>query len=313
MEHHSTTTSKDIPQLAQASAVRSASWRDYLALCKPRVVALMLITSYVGMILGVSHLADLSWACFFYGGVGIALAASAGGTMNQLIDRRIDAIMARTLKRPLPAQLISTKAAAWQAAIMSLLSVLLLSWQVNWQCAALTMATLLGYGVVYSVYLKRATPQNIVIGGLAGAMPPMLGWAAATGHILGYGWILVLIIYLWTPPHFWSLAIHRRNDYAKAIIPMLPLTHGVRFTKINIIFYTVLMVLSSYLPCVVHLSGWVYFIAASLLNILFVYYVLALCLHKQTRYALACFHYSISYLGILFLFMLLDHLFFWGM
>lgn len=301
---------KVLPQLISDDTymTQTANWKDYLNLCKPRVVALMLITSYAGMLLAVPHLSDLGVSSLLYGGLGIALAAAAGGTANQLIDRRIDAIMARTRKRPLPQHKISSTQALLQVMILSLASIVLLYCLVNPQTAALTLATLLGYAVVYSAYLKRATPQNIVIGGLAGAMPPMLGWAAASGQLLGSGWLLVLLIYSWTPPHFWSLAIHRRQDYAHASIPMLPITHGSHFTKLNILIYTCIMQACSYLLVAIGLCHWIYALGVSLLNLVFLYYAVQVYRKPLSAYPLATFRYSIIYLSLIFPLLVVDHL-----
>ena len=288
------------------------SWRAYYELCKPRVVALMVITSYVGMVLAAGSQPKLNWLLYLYASCGIALAAAAGGVINQIIDRRIDAIMARTHKRPLPSHSIPTPHAVIQVIILAGLSLGLLYWQVNTTCTLLTLATLLGYGVVYSAYLKRATPQNIVIGGLVGAMPPMLGWSAINPHLIGSGWLLVLIIFLWTPPHFWALAIARRDEYAKANLPMLPITHGIKLTQQHIVLYSILMIISTYSLYFTHTAGLVYALGVSVLNLGFMYQVIRLCrteLHKK-KYGHATFAYSISYLTLMFILLLIDHLYY---
>jgi heme o synthase len=293
-----------------SSAGTNVGIKDYINLCKPRVVMLMLITSYVGMILAVPSIHLLNASQVIAAGLGIAFAAGAGGAINQIIDRRLDKIMARTQKRPLPSGAVPTKHAVIQAIIMSALSLFILGWKVNIATMWLTAATLIGYGFLYSGYLKRASPQNIVIGGLAGAMPPMLGWTAGSGHLLGAGWALVLIIFAWTPPHFWALSIHRERDYAKAGLPMLPITHGIACTKLQIFIYTIFMAVSTYIPCSLMQTGWIYFIAASVLNIIFIYYSWQLLTNKNPRYAWATFKYSITYLGLLFMALVIDHLVF---
>ena len=216
-----------------------AIWRDYLELTKPKVVVLMLITSLVGMFLATR--AGVPWTVLLFGNLGIALCAGGAAAVNHVVDRRIDAVMARTHKRPLAEGRVTPAAALTFALVLAVLGQALLLAFTNPLTAWLTLASLLGYAVVYTGFLKRATPQNIVIGGLAGAAPPLLGWTAATGHVSAEPLLLVLIIFAWTPPHFWALAIHRKEEYAKADIPMLPVTHGPQFTRLSILLYTLLL------------------------------------------------------------------------
>ncbi len=281
-------------------------WRDYLELCKPRVVASMTFTAIVAMFLAAPP-GTLSWQILFYGSLGITLAACAGGVVNQLLDRHIDAIMARTRGRPVAAGRIEP----WQgwiwAGLLLTASMIVLIARVNWMAAILSFLAMVGYAGIYTLFLKRATPQNIVIGGLAGAMPPLLGWTAVTGHIEGPGLLLVLIIYTWTPPHFWALSIHRHADYAKANIPMLPVTHGIPLTRLCILLYTLLLIAVSYFPFIINFAGVSYCLGVSILNLIFIYYAVAVYLNKSPRYPYALFKYSIIYLMALFTLLLLDH------
>ena len=210
-----------------------AGWRDYLELTKPRVVALMILTAIIGMLLARPGVP--SWSVMVFGNLGIALLAGAAAVVNHVVDKRIDLVMARTRKRPVATGRLTTTEALTFAMSLGLAGMIVLVTQVNMLTAWLTLASLIGYAVIYTLFLKRATPQNIVIGGLAGAMPPLLGWTAVTGQIEGNALLLVLIIFAWTPPHFWALAIHRKEEYAQAGIPMLPVTHGNRFTELHII------------------------------------------------------------------------------
>lgn len=285
-----------------------ASITDYLALCKLRVVALMILTTIIGMILA-SPTGLVPLGILIYGSLGIAMAACAGAVVNHVIDYRIDGIMARTKNRPIPSGRITPSRAIIMASILTLASMLVLFYFVNTTVAVLSLLTLIGYGGVYTLLLKRTTPQNIVIGGLAGAMPPLLGWTAITGQIDAVAWLLVLIIFTWTPPHFWSLAIYRYKEYEKAKIPMLPVTHGIPYTKRSILVYTLLMIASTYLPFVITMFGWVYCVGATLLNAGFLYQVLRLYRHKEPIYTLRSFRYSIFYLAALFIVMLIDHYF----
>jgi len=292
------------PVIALETALGN-SWHDYLALCKPKVVALMLLTSVVGMFLASPGI--VPWRVLIIATFGIACAAGSAAVINQLLDRRIDAIMARTKRRPIPQGKVTAKQALIFAAILASIAMLLLSVFINQLTAILTMATLIGYAVVYTVFLKRATPQNIVIGGAAGAAPPLLGWVAVTGHADPMAFLLVLIIFVWTPPHFWALAIYRCKDYAKAGIPMLPVTHGIGFTKLSILLYTILLVAVSVLPFVIGSSGYLYFSAALILGLRFLYWAIRLLRTSEEMVAMQTFRYSIMYLLLIFIFLLLDH------
>ncbi len=243
------------------------------------------------------------------GNLGIALVASAAATLNHVADQHIDKLMKRTEHRPLVRGCITTKKSIYFASILAITGMLILFIFINPLTAMLTFFSLVGYAGFYTLYLKHATPQNIVIGGLAGAIPPLLGWTAVTNAINAPGLLLVLIIYVWTPPHFWALAIARFEDYANAKVPMLPNTHGIAFTKLNILLYTVLLSCVSSLPFVTYMSGLIYFIGASCANIIFIYYALRLYFNNSTVLAMRTFYYSIHYLGIIFLLLLVDHYF----
>lgn len=281
------------------------SWRDYLELTKPRVVALMLLTAVVGM-----YLASPGWVplpLLFFANLGIGLAAGSAAAINHLLDRQIDILMARTKNRPVATGRVPVSHAVMFAVIIGALGLGILAVFVNQLTAVLTFLTLVGYAGVYTVFLKRATSQNIVIGGAAGAAPPMLGWVAVTGHIDPNSLLLVLIIFTWTPPHFWALAIYRYADYAKADIPMLPVTHGIYFTKICIVLYTVLLLAVSALPFVTGMSGWIYFIAAMGLGLWFLVWSIRLLLTEEASTAMKTFRFSIIHLMWLFIFLLVDH------
>lgn len=281
--------------------------RDYFELCKPRVVALMALTAIVAMFLAAPP-GGLSWQTLVFGGIGISLAACSGGVVNQLIDRHIDAIMARTKRRPLATGRIQPWQAWIWASCLLVSSMAVLIILVNPLAAWLSFLAMVGYAGIYTLFLKRATPQNIVIGGLAGAMPPLLGWTAVTGHIDVPALLLVLIIYTWTPPHFWSLAIHRFADYAQAKIPMLPVTHGLPLTRLYILLYTLLMIAVTYLPWIINVTGMIYGIGITVLNVIFLYYAWGVFRNHNPRFPYATFRYSIIYLMLLFLLLLLDHL-----
>ncbi len=283
----------------------AVTWRAYYELCKPRVVALMLLTAIVGMLLATEDL--VPWRIFVFGIIGIALAASSGATFNHLADKRIDAIMHRTKARPIPSGQVSPRSAIIFASILGILGLILLVVFVNTLTAILAFITLVGYALIYTVFLKRATPQNIVIGGLAGAAPPLLGWTAVTGQLDYGGLLLVLIIFVWTPPHFWALAIYRREEYAKVNIPMLPVTHGVPFTKVSIILYTCLLTAATLLPFVIDMCGLIYLIGALLLDAGFLYWAIRLKMSDDERVAFKTFRYSIFYLMMLFIVLLVDH------
>jgi heme o synthase len=283
----------------------SASWRDYFELTKPRVVALIVLTAVVGTLLASRGLPPLD--ALIFGNLGIALAAASAAAINHVLDRRIDARMARTRKRPLPSgHLAPTQALAF-ALLLGVISMVILVAFVNVLTAALTFASLIVYAVVYTVWLKRATPQNIVIGGAAGAAPPVLGWVAVTNHVDPQALLLFLIIFAWTPPHFWALAIARRHDYAKADIPMLPVTHGVEFTRLHVLFYTVLLCVVTLLPYMTGMSGLIYLGAALLLNARFLWLAMALKFSRRDELPMRMFRFSITYLMWLFLALLLDH------
>jgi len=279
--------------------------RQYWSLTKPRVVALIVFTAAIGMFLAVPGLPPLQESVL--GFIGIWLAAASAAAINQLLDARIDARMARTSWRPIVAGQVSPRQALVFALALAALSMLILVLWVNVLTALLTFASLIGYAVIYTVFLKRATPQNIVIGGIAGAAPPALGWAAITGTLDPHALLLVLIIFVWTPPHFWALAIFRREDYRKAMVPMLPVTHGVEYTRWQILFYTVLLVAVTVLPWATGMSGLFYLGGALVLGLVFLYYAWRLMDPPDELYAMEVFRYSIVYLMALFAFLLVDH------
>jgi protoheme IX farnesyltransferase len=287
------------------SGVQPASWRDYLELGKPRVVALILFTAVVGMFLAVPGWPPVSK--LLAATLGIALAASGAAGINHLLDRRIDAVMYRTRHRPLPTGRLNESQALSYALVLTTLSMLILAGLVNPLTAVLTFCSLIGYAMVYTLFLKRATPQNIVIGGAAGAAPPLLGWAAVTGHVAPGALVLFLIILVWTPPHFWSLAIARREDYAKADVPMLPVTHGIACTKAYILVYALLLTAVSVLPYAVHMSGVLYIMAALGLDAVFLWHAWRLLRYEDGDFPMRTFRYSIWYLTLLFAALLLDH------
>ena len=282
--------------------------KDYLELCKPKVVLLMLVTAVVGMCLAVPGALPIK--PFIFGLLGIAFCAGSAAAINHLVDRKIDAIMARTHKRPIAQGKIHPIKAVIFALSLGFTGIFVLFEFVNNLTALLTFISLIGYAVIYTGYLKRATPQNIVIGGLAGAAPPLLGWTAITGHISAEPLLLVLIIYTWTPPHFWALAIYRNKDYESAEIPMLPVTHGIEFTKLNILLYTVLLLVVSALPYAIGMSGLLYFICAMILGARFLQWTIRLKNTQQNRVAMQTFRYSIVYLMALFVVLLIDHYYF---
>jgi len=284
-----------------------SAFSRYLELCKPRVVTLIVFTAVVGMLLAVPGWPPLG--AFLAGTAGIALAASSAAAINHLLDQRIDAIMLRTRGRPLPTGQISVNRVVTFAAVLGVLSMAILVAWTNVLTAVLTFASLIGYAVVYTVSLKRATPQNIVIGGAAGAAPPVLGWTAITGDVQPHALLLFLIIFVWTPPHFWALAIHRRADYAAVDIPMLPVTHGIPFTRWHIFFYTVLLVLVTTLPFVTGMSGLLYLAGVSVLNAGFLWYAWRLLHSSDQRLPMKTFGYSVTYLMVLFAFLMVDHYF----
>lgn len=283
----------------------SAGWRDYLELCKPKVVALMLLTSVIGMLLATYSIP--SWEVMVLGNLGIALMAGSAAAINHVVDQRIDVHMARTRNRPLAQGKVDTVSALLFAVVIGSLGMLVLMVWINALTAWLTLASLVGYALIYTMYLKRATPQNIVIGGLAGAAPPLLGWTASTGHVDGHALLLVLIIFAWTPPHFWALAIHRKDEYAGVGIPMLPVTHGEQFTKLHILLYTVILLIVTLLPYLTGMSGEIYLAAAVVLGLRFIQWSIRMIRNSHKHAAINTFKYSITYLMLLFVALLLDH------
>ena len=281
------------------------AWRRYYDLTKPKVVALILFTALVGMLLSTPGMVPVQPLVF--GLLGIGLASAAGAALNHVVDQRIDGIMERTRNRPLPSGDLDAPHALGFALALVALSMLILTSLVNVLTAALTFAAFIGYAVIYTSYLKRATPQNIVWGGIAGAAPPLLGWTAVTGEVSGFALLLVMIIFLWTPPHFWALAIKRRAEYAKAGIPMLPVTHGVEFTKQQILIYTLMLLIVSLMPFLGHMAGLIYLGGALVLGTRFVYFALRLWLSEGDGMAMPTFLYSIRYLMWLFGVRLVDH------
>ena len=280
-------------------------WRDYLEITKPKVVLLLVFTALVGMALAVPLWLPLQETVF--GLLGIGMAASSAAAINHVIDQRTDAIMKRTENRPIPQGALSTKQCLAFAGLLGLAAMIMLVVLVNPLTAVLTFFSLIGYAIVYTVYLKRATPQNIVIGGAAGAMPPVLGWAAVTNEVTAGALLLFLIVFIWTPPHFWALAIHRRDDYAKVDSPMLPVTHGIPFTRVQIFLYTVLLVIVTIMPYLIRMSGPVYLVAALVLGAMFLYHAWKLFDEKAVKQPMRTFVFSINYLMWLFGIMLIDH------
>jgi protoheme IX farnesyltransferase len=279
--------------------------REYFELTKPRVVSLIMFTAVVGMFL--SSPSGLPLAPFVLGTLGIALASASAAAINHILDLRFDIGMIRTSRRPLPTGQLSTRAALLFALILGVASMVILALWVNTLTAALTFISLIGYSVIYTVYLKHATPQNIVIGGAAGAAPPVLGWTAITGHVAPDALLLFLIIFLWTPPHFWALALYREKEYAKVGIPMLPVTHGREFTQLQILLYTILLVAVTIMPFATHMSGWLYLAGAVILDAGFLYYAVRLYRNYSDELARKTFRYSINYLAVLFALLLVDH------
>ncbi|MBI5461740.1 MAG: protoheme IX farnesyltransferase [Gammaproteobacteria bacterium] len=279
------------------------AWRDYVGLCKLKVVALIVFTAVVGMFMATPGMVPLD--ALVFGTLGIGMAAASAAAINHLVDRSVDARMARTRDRPLPTGHMNPRNCLWFALSLGALAMLVLVVFVNTLTAVLTFLSLIGYAVVYTMYLKRATPQNIVIGGAAGAAPPVLGWTAVTGTVDPHALLLFLIIFVWTPPHFWALAIHRRNEYADVDIPMLPVTHGVEFTRLQVLLYTVLLLAVSVLPFATHMSGPVYLAGAVLLGLGFLRHAVRLMRNESA--AMPAFGYSIVYLMGIFALLLIDH------
>jgi len=287
------------------TATHTFLWRRYFELTKPKVVALILFTALVGMLLASSGMVPL--LTLFFGLLGIGLAAAAGATLNHVVDQRIDALMDRTRKRPLPSGDLDARHALVFALGMATVSMSLLVVFSNSLTAFLTFVAFIGYAVVYTMYLKRATPHNIVWGGIAGAMPPLLGWTAVTGEVSVEGLVLALLIFVWTPPHFWALAIKRRDEYARADVPMLPVTHGLAYTKLQILIYSLLLFWVSLMPFMIHMSGPLYLVGALGLGMGFVYQSVRLLRSEGDALAMKTFGYSVFYLCTLFAFLLADH------
>jgi protoheme IX farnesyltransferase len=288
------------------TALTLSTWSQYYSLTKPKVVYLIVFTALVGMLLAAEGLPSLD--IFVFGLLGIGLAAASGAAINHVVDEHIDRIMERTRNRPLVSGEIDQKSALIFALSIGALGIAMLALLVNFLTALLTFFSLVGYALIYTMFLKRATPQNIVLGGAAGAAPPLLGWVAVTGTVDTEALLLFLIIFVWTPPHFWALAIRRREEYARADIPMLPVTHGVGFTKIQILLYTILLFVVTMMPFIVHMSGLIYLAGAVALGIGFLYYAIRLYRDEQPNViAMKTFGYSIFYLSLLFAFLLLDH------
>ncbi len=283
---------------------KNKTYRAYLESSKPRVVLLMIFTSFIGMLL--ADPLRLNFEVIILGNLGIALMSLSAGSINQLLDQKIDSIMQRTKKRPLVLGVLSTKNVVIYSLFMASSGFTILYFYINTLTAWLTFGSLVGYAFVYTLYLKRSTPQNIVIGGAAGATPPLLGWTAVTGQIDLIAIILFLIIFTWTPPHFWALALHRKEEYFAAKIPMLPVTHGEQYTRVHITLYTLMLTIVSFLPFTVHFSSYFYLAGALILNLIFIFYVLKMQLSKNNFLANKIFNYSIIYLSALFGFLIAD-------
>jgi len=282
--------------------------KDFLKLCKLKVVALIMLTAVVGMLLATEGMPPLDLAIL--GSIGIALASCSAAVFNHVVDQRIDNIMSRTKNRPMPEGKVNSKQAVTFGVIIGVIGLGILAIWVNILTAVLTFFALIGYAVIYTMYLKRATPQNIVIGGAAGAAPPVLGWAAITNNVELDALLLFLIVFIWTPPHFWALAIHRHEEYAKVDVPMLPVTHGLPFTRLQILLYTVILFIVTLMPYLVGMSALIYLIGAVLLGIGFLYYAVQMIRHPDDmELPMKTFGFSINYLMILFVILLVDHYF----
>ena len=288
-----------------STEISPLSWRQYLELCKPKVVALIIFTAMVGMLLSTPGMVNI--ATFIFASIGIGLAAASGAAINHWVDQKIDSKMERTQSRPIPTGGLSSNAAITFALSLCAISMVILLATTNLLTAVLTFICVIVYAVIYTMYLKHATPQNIVWGGAAGAAPPLLGWVAMTGEVTTEAFLLFLIIFVWTPPHFWALAIRRRDDYAKVNVPMLPVTHGIPFTKHQVVLYSMMLFSVSLLPFALHMSGLIYFTGAFLLGIGFIYHAFKLYLCEADQHAMKTFAYSIFYLTALFAFLLVDH------
>ena len=283
-------------------------WRDYYELTKPRVVMLIVFTAIVGMFLSVPGWPGVMPLVF--GTLGVGLAASSAAVYNHVLDARIDIQMMRTMGRPLPQGKLTEKSALVFATALCIISMLILALLVNPLTAILTFVSLIGYAVVYTVWLKRATPQNIVIGGAAGAAPPILGWTAVTNEVEAAALLMFLIVFVWTPPHFWALAIARKEEYAKVDIPMLPVTHGEAYTRLNILLYTILLVLVTVLPYLIGMSGLIYLLVALVLGVRYLWFSIRMYREpEEQELPMQSFKFSINYLGLLFAALLVDHYF----
>jgi len=288
-----------------AASAEPARWRSYYELTKPRVVMLIVFTSIVGTLLSVPGMPPLD--ALIIGNLGIGLAAASAAIINHVLDERIDAQMSRTKRRPLPTGKLSSRSALVFSGVLCVLSMTMLWWLVNPLTALLTFASLIGYAVVYTVWLKRATSQNIVIGGAAGAAPPVLGWVAVTNSVDANALLLFLIVFVWTPPHFWALAIARKDEYAKVGIPMLPVTHGVPFTRLQVVLYTLLLTSVTLMPFVTGMSGLIYLATALVLNGMFIWHAIAMKVTERAHLPMKVFRFSITYLMWLFAALLIDH------
>ncbi|MCF6202444.1 MAG: heme o synthase [Methylococcaceae bacterium] len=289
------------------NAQSTLSWKNYLELCKPKVVVLLVFTAIVGMLLAVPGMPPL--VNLIYGTLGIGLASSSAAAINHFIDQKADAEMSRTQNRPLPTGELNSRNVLVFAGFIGLLAMIILVVFVNTLTAVLTFLSLIGYAVIYTIYLKHMTPQNIVIGGAAGAAPPLLGWCAITGEVHPHALLLFLIIFVWTPPHFWALAVAKREEYAKAKIPMLPVTHGAEFTRLQILLYTILLFIVTLLPYLTGMSRLIYLLSAITLGSIFIYYAINLMRYKDNKTAMKTFFFSITYLMLMFAALLIDHYF----
>lgn len=286
-------------------SIQAANWRDYLEMTKPRVVLLMLLCALVGMFLAVPGMVPVD--VLLFGLLGISLVAGSAAVVNHIADAEIDARMARTQARPVATGRVGVAQGLLFSALLGLAGMLVLYFLVNPLTAWLNLASWVGYGLIYTLYLKRATPQNIVIGGLFGAAPPLFGWAAVSNSVEPGALLLVLIIFAWTPPHFWALALERKDEYASAGVPMLPVTHGEQYTRLHILYYTLILVAVALLPFAIGMSGWLYLAAALALGAGFVYWAVVLLRNNNPRAPMETFRYSIVYLGLLFVALLVDH------
>ena len=280
------------------------NYKAYIESSKPKVVMLMIFTSFIGMLL--ANPLELNLEILILGNIGIALMSLSAGSINQLLDQKIDSIMHRTKSRPLVLGVLSTRNVIIYSFILASVGFYILYFRINTLTAWLTLASLVGYAFIYTLYLKRSTPQNIVIGGAAGATPPLLGWTAITGQIDYIAVILFLIIFTWTPPHFWALALHRKDEYYAAKIPMLPVTHGEQYTRVHMTLYTFMLTIVSFLPFIIKFSSYFYLAGAFILNLIFLYYVVKMQILRDNTLANKVFNYSIVYLSGLFGFLLAD-------